>query len=545
MNFKPESRIEEVLYSIKQGIAYLSNPESRIEYSLLKKFGKSNGKVIEGAPPLTFMSNGLPLADWTIYGAEDGVGDKITPPYGSYSYKIPITCGGETTNIYLDKPLGEGESISMADTGVEISTINGENTLTVDTTIQPSKVSVKVAEDIAPIVYGWHVDPNISSPSDAVMYLKDAVGMTPAAMGTTEFDYGSWGDAFFMPKPCMLRYDCTVAYYLDPSDYSKKLDGTPSDISNPDFEGNAMMEWGKIWFKFEGGSEDGEGYFYVANKKIDESYHCWCNINSQNEETDHFYTAIYNSTLHNGRFRSLSGYVLTQDNGCGNTTATEEITYATANNTSDNVEWYIGVYADLILINALLVLVGKSLNTQALYGRGLDTGDEATKSSYVTGSLNDKRLFYGVTANGDSGVKVFGMENWWGCVFRRTAGCISVDRECKVKLTYGTADGSEAQGYNTTGNGYISVGNIPSSNGYVKKFKYSEYGIIPYEAGGSSLTYYSDYFYQNTGTRYLYYGGRAGVGVYAGAFCFALNGTASTRGWLVSASLSCKPIKEA
>lgn len=49
-----------------------------------------------------------------------------------------------TTNIYLDEPIGENESISLSDTNVNIPTIKGTNVLTVDTTIQPSKVLIKV-----------------------------------------------------------------------------------------------------------------------------------------------------------------------------------------------------------------------------------------------------------------------------------------------------------------------------------------------------------------------------------------------------------------
>lgn len=65
--------------------------------------------------------------------------------YEPYGYKIPIVCGGTTTNIYLDEPLNEGESVSMSDTGVSIPTINGSNTLSVDTSVQPSSVYVKYA----------------------------------------------------------------------------------------------------------------------------------------------------------------------------------------------------------------------------------------------------------------------------------------------------------------------------------------------------------------------------------------------------------------
>ena len=49
-----------------------------------------------------------------------------------------------TTNIYLDEPIEENESISLSDTNINIPTIRGTNILTVDTTVQPSKVLIKV-----------------------------------------------------------------------------------------------------------------------------------------------------------------------------------------------------------------------------------------------------------------------------------------------------------------------------------------------------------------------------------------------------------------
>ena len=70
-------------------------------------------------------------------------GNTIPETYEPYGYKIPIVCGGTTTNIYLNEPLGENESISMNDTGVSIPTINGTNILTVDTEVQPSKMYIK------------------------------------------------------------------------------------------------------------------------------------------------------------------------------------------------------------------------------------------------------------------------------------------------------------------------------------------------------------------------------------------------------------------
>ena len=84
------------------------------------------------------------LRDGTFFVmlVEGAVASSTYIPYG---YRIPIVCGGTTTNIYLDEPLTEGESVSMSDTGLSIPTINGSNTLSVNTTVQPSSVYVKYA----------------------------------------------------------------------------------------------------------------------------------------------------------------------------------------------------------------------------------------------------------------------------------------------------------------------------------------------------------------------------------------------------------------
>lgn len=58
-----------------------------------------------------------------------------------------------TTNIYLDEPISENESISLSDTEVDIPTIEGTNVLTIDTTVQPSNVYVQSRKDNDEIVY--------------------------------------------------------------------------------------------------------------------------------------------------------------------------------------------------------------------------------------------------------------------------------------------------------------------------------------------------------------------------------------------------------
>lgn len=364
------------------------------------------------------------------------------------------------------------------------------------------RVEGKTSPEPETIVYGIHINPNIQGPSNAVTYLEDAVGMTPASMGSTSFNAGSWADAFFIPKPCMVRYDGIVDYYLDPSDYSKKADGTASDIADPNYGGNAMMEWGLIWFKFEAGEADGEGYFYVSNKKVDDSFNCWCNYDANNSITQHFYTAIYNGTG-TDKLRSISGVQLTPENGSGNTTGQQEITRAMANNTSDLTEWYIDLWADEVLSTGLLYLIGKSLNLQTTFGRGIDSGGQTAKESYVTGTLNDKGLFWGDTTNSSNAVKIFGMENRWGCCYHRTAGLFGVPNGYVYKLTHGTIDGSTATEFGMGPNGYIPIVAVQPENGYVTKMSFGKYGLMPTETSNSAIaqtSFYCDHFFNGRGS---------------------------------------------
>lgn len=299
---------------------------------------------------------------------------------------------------------------------------------------------------------------------------------------------------------------------------------------------------------------------------------------------EHFYMPIYNGCTYDGKMRSISGLTLapwstteysasaTYAVGAkvnydgkmwkcttavetaetfnpakweqfafnGNTTATEEIAQATACNTTAKTEWYIDTWNDRVLINGLLVLISKSIDTQGAFGRGIDNGSQATKESYITGSLDDKGLFYGSTANGTTAVKVFGMENWWNLVWHRTAGLITgANGTYLYKMTASTADGSIADGYNSTGTGYPSVGGRPTANNYVKKMQFGLFGFLPIEVGAYSTQYYKDYYYNGTG--FALVGGYSSSGAFDGAFSVNLAYGASYRYWHIAAAPSCKP----
>ena len=398
-------------------------------------------------------------------------------------------------------------------------------------------------------LYAFHIDGTESNPSAKVTYLEDAKGMTPAGMDYTngKFSYGSWEDAFFMPRPCMVLQEGIVDYYLDPDDYTKKEDGTASDIADTTYAGNAMMEWGrdgkKIWYKVVPDPGDvTSGTVYICDEQLDPSYHAWSFINNQGREVDHFYTPIYNgSSVNDGTnevMRSMSGLAITQS-----LSGTEEITRCRRNNKGSDVLWYTEVIADRILINFLLILMGKSTDTQTVFGNGLITGSQTALNNYRTGALNDKGLFFGYSDQ-THGVKVFGMENWWGAQWRRHAGYIKAGNDQKIKLTYGRQDGSTADGYNTDGSGYISMGITPTGtgSGYIDQMNFNEYGMFGKNSSGSSSTHFCDgQWFNNSATVYALFGGCSDVGLPGGAFCCALVNTVSRAAWTYGVALSYRP----
>ena len=399
------------------------------------------------------------------------------------------------------------------------------------------------------VVYGFHVNGNESNPAAMVTYLKDAVGMTPAKMNYTAdyFDYGSWQDAFFMPKPCMLKYDGTVDYYLDPDDYSKKEDGTASDVANTSYGGNAMMEWGqngkKIWLKVVPDSDTSSGSVYIADHQVDSTYHAWSFINNQGVLVDHFYTPIYNGGLVDSKLRSISGLDYTYLDSA--MTASAEVTAAKANNPGSDVLWNTEVYADIQLICFLLILIGKNMNTASAFGEGRRSQSSTASNMLSTGTMDSKGLFWGSSST-SYGVKVFGMENFWGNQWRRYAGHICASGVEKVKLTYGTKDGSTATVYNTDGTGYLETGltaHTGSNGGYCNKMRFSAYGMTGEAASGTSSTYYCDgLWFNDSTTTYASRGGSCHDGADVGAFCSHLAHSAGYTYWYIGASVSCKPL---
>ena len=469
---------------------------------------------------------------------EGAAGAKIRK--SSVSYPLNENDGEEVQDIsasgvYYDEDVSVGSTYyysAFPYTATGAYNRNESNRISVTITAEPPKPA-------RTYLYGYDIALNTADPEDRVTYPSDVdnYGFTPAKMNFGSlFNYGGWNFApgeKFMPRPCMLNSNGTVAYYLNPDDYTKKSGGGASDVTNTSFDGNAMIEWPKIFTKRW--ESDGVYHFRCSDVQVDDDWECWSNYDRSNNQIDHFYTPIYFGSHVSSKLRSISGQscIYNQD-------ATTEINLAKAN----GEDWYTEVLADRLLIQDLLVMMGKSTNCQTVYGFGI----VSTSGDANSGLMNNKGMFWG-SNNKYDGVKVFGMEHFWGNIYRRTAGWMLVNGTQKVKLTRGTHDGSTASDYNTTGNGYISVSDSTitgNSGGYIKGMKIEAYGRLPKTLFGSSSSFEADgVYYSDSGTMYALCGGSWYDDLVAGPFFADLNSAPSVSSTYVGAALSCKPVATA
>ena len=125
-----------------------------------------------------------------------------------------------------------------------------------------------------------------------------------------------------------------------------------------------------------------------------------------------------------------------------------------------------------------------------------------------------------------------GIENPFGHVWSWTDGILvqaQSDADGAKHLFFRAADDNPANFNSSNYNGYVQRGELPKSDGYVKKILCGEYGDnMPQAIGGSSTTYFADYFYQNipasgVALRGVYFGGTAYSGAGAGLACAYTN----------------------
>ena len=372
--------------------------------------------------------------------------------------------------------------------------------------------------------YGVKIRKGDINPITRVTYLYDAVGMTPAHMDFSRgvFDFGGWADIWFVKNnyPCMLKYDGTEDYKLNPNNYALKADGAPSDIANMDYAGNAMSAIPLVWIKQY---EDAEHeYIILCEKQYDEDFHAYAHTRADESIMDVKYLAMFKGSYDGVRLRSMSGDSLVHGR------AQTEIDRAAANNQNGADIWRTRSWADRNLVNCLLTVISRSDDSQTVFGAGNTTSGELLK----TGTLNDKGQFFGYEET-DKQVKVFHIEGWWGDQWERIVGILGDYGKVKVKMI---------PPYNLTGEGYTDTGISWSgwNSGFIKNTMMSHLGRIPNELEQNAKHIPDWCWFDNDNINIALVGGDCNGGANCGAACLNLSSAASSTYWAIGAALSCE-----
>jgi len=346
-------------------------------------------------------------------------------------------------------------------------------------------------------IYGVAIDLTNSNPETAVTYTDDAVGMTGGAAAWDSMNI------FKDIKPCLLK-NGVVQYYLNPNDFTKKVDGSAADITSGN-DGDVMIEIPKTGFLIS--TVGNILTVKVTDDPNNPNFKYYAHSRAAEGDRSKLYIGAYLGWNDGGKLRSLSGKTPTTNQTIGTFR-----TQAQANGSGyDLVSFY-----PLTLLQCLYLIRYKNLDSQTALGRGYVDGNSAATN---TGGTNAKGMFFGETT-GKQQMKFLGIEDFWGNLRWWIDGLYSDDNR-NIKTAF--------QNFNDTGSGYTDRGQGATSNigNYMSKPQgTSQTGFIAKEVSGSASTYFCDYA-NLSASRLPYFGGNWASGSNAGAFYLRVSISAS------------------
>ena len=394
-------------------------------------------------------------------------------------------------------------------------------------------------------IYSFTRIMNESIPAEKIVYRGTNEHYRPAYMdfSSNTFNYGDWENAPFLLKdrlaPCAVGFDGELKYFLNPNNYKQKEDGTASDVTNASVNNNYFMRI-KLLFRRKRTDAQGNTRVDISNVQVNEEYKPYGGfIKPDNTLREYIYLPIYRGSLISGKCRSVGG----NQTPMSGQTAPNERNYCQANGAGHDMI----THADRELIEDLFMLMFRHTDSQSVLGQGKSNGGNDVGACLKSGTMDDKGLCWGSTSTAE-GIKFLGMENRYASQWERVLGEVLVNGVRKVKLGQGTLDGSTVEDFNFTGDGYITLSELPvisgTSGGYISKEQtVDDIGTFPVVVSGSSSTYECDgMWFNNSGTMVAFRGGFSYYGAICGVFCSDLNNPASASYWHVGSSVSFKPL---
>ena len=372
-------------------------------------------------------------------------------------------------------------------------------------------------------------------------------------------------------RRCVMTDDGNIAYYLDPTDSTKKADGSLADITGAD--GQVMVEIPKFYVKistlFNGyvkreiSEFDRSGFvlhpaFCVGGTlQYDPTVDMWWYKGYTSEREATYIGAYQASVFDTSESLYIDGLNLDNNDSRVDTTTdtlasvsgkypmiglTRNQFRTVASNRGSG--WSQWSFWQLQAVKLLFFIEYGSFDGQA----SLVQGNVSVSSGYPGGSSNQTDSPHSVSGksdslgNGSGGVdsstrdtaymSYRGIENLWGNAWQWCDGWNVNDQQFYV--------GNDSSLFaDDTATGYDLLGDPASaSNGYIRNVQHRTLGDIPSDTSGNSSTAFADYYYRNLGWHVARVGGSATSGSVAGPSCVLVDLSSGGRYRSVSGRLA-------
>lgn len=390
-------------------------------------------------------------------------------------------------------------------------------------------------------VYGFIEHMNVLSPTERIEYIGANANYTPLTVNKTtgEANYGSWANfpVLVGNKPWMVRSDGTPDYRLNEDDYTLREDGTASDVANTAYDGGAFAWIPKIYKQEYMLGNDRVVKFSMSKK---DGFEAVGFIDPDNNELEGVWIPMFYGSIVEEKMKSISGVQPCYSNA----TAAEKTAIDAF---GARAKFFGGAIVQTL--TDLLIMFGKSTNSQAVYGNGNMSGYDtslAPTNGVKQNAVIGGGQFYG-TSDGKSLNKilhsiVLGSWQQW----MRDPYTLLVNGRFKVSKNYA---------YDLTGATYHDTGiSLPKvlkddgtqNTGIFYPHKYQTvpgFGVVPvHPCKGSTSTGGCDGLWQNVEiTAVALRFGHCNTGTGDGLRSLHVNATAADAYWTIGAAILLLP----
>ena len=392
--------------------------------------------------------------------------------------------------------------------------------------------------------FGMKISKSDTNPDTKVSYMFNAEGMTPAHMDFTGGSFNFGGFSSWKPvsqnRPVGLNFNGSVAYELNHTDFSKKLDGTASDITDATTTINFMSEMPLMYVR----RWEDENYNYIVfcEYQTNENYTADAFKNASGGIGSKLYLPMFKGSYVDGKLRSLAKQYWQNNADVQGTEA--EWNAAAACGTG----WQTWDWAKREYLSDLMTFITKSTDWKNKFGRGVINRSTSNNNKYdgqptggycstsgdlTTWTADYHGQFYGVasTTSDKKHVTAFYVEDPYGNRWERTPGIELYNNVYRAKMSppYALTDSASRAEYDNLG---VSA----PAGGWFETASTSMHGSVPVAVGASETTGYCSYFYKNaSGVKLALFGGACNHGGKCGRYVY-LGSAPSHSNWDLGAS---------